>query len=283
MTLRGHGDWPDYPPLSPVSSVAFSPDGKYIASWIVNFGNVEFVDNTIKLRDAVTGKEIKTFGGHTKYVGDVVFSPDSRRLASFENKGTIKVWDVETGKEIMTLKHSGLTGPLAFSPDGALIASGGTDGMIKLWDAETGAEVMTLRGHHLWILSLKFSPDGKRLVSTGRDRIVKLWDISTGTEVMSRPQFRGSATFSPNGKTIAIAGEGGITLLESEVPADGYKLRRTGSAAQKLVDKLRDEHSLYSKVIEKLNADETIEEPIRKIALQIANARLWEDAEKLKK
>jgi len=104
---------------------------------------------------------------------------------------------------------------LAFSPDGSCIASGSSGGTIRLWDVETGAQIMKLKGHNLWILSLAFSPDGKRLVSTSRDRIVKLWDTSTGKEVMSRTQFRGSATFSPNGKTIAIAGEGGITLLES--------------------------------------------------------------------
>lgn len=263
-----------------VVHAAFSPDGKYIASWIVNYGNVEFDDNTIKLRDAVTGKEIKTFGGHKKNFSDVVFSPDSRQLASCEYKGTIKVWDVETGKEIMTLKHSGLTGPLAFSPDGARIASGGTDGTIRLWDAETGAEAMTLKGHHLWILSLTFGPDSKRLVSAGRDRMVKLWDVSTGTEVMSIRQFRGSAAFSPDGKTIAIAGESGIRLLESEVPADGYESRRAGTIAQRLVSELHEEHGLYSKVIEKLKSDETLDEYLRKVALQIANARLWEDTEK---
>ncbi len=262
-----------------IVDAAFSPDGRYFASWIINFGNVEFVDNTIRLRDAVTGKEIKTFGGHKKNVGNVVFSPDSRRLASCTNKGPIKVWDVETGKEIMTLKHSDLTGPIAFSPDGSRIAAGSNGGTIRLWDVKTGAEIISLKGHHLWILSLSFSPDGKRLISTGRDRMVKLWDISTGTEVMSWPQFRGSATFSPNGKTIAIAGEGGITLLESEVPADGYESRRTGAAARKVVDELYKEHGLYSEVIDKLKADKVLSKSLRKIALQIANARLWEDEE----
>ena len=102
------------------------------------------------------------------------------------------------------------------------------------------------------ILSLAFSPDGKRLVSTSRDRIVKLWDISTGKEVRNSPSLRGSATFSPDGKTIAITGERGIALLESGVPGDGYEHRRTGLATRKLVDNLREEHGLYSEAINRI-------------------------------
>ncbi len=66
------------------------------------------------------------------------------------------------------------------------------------------------------------------------------------------------------------------------MPTDGYEPRRTGAAARKLVDKLHEEHGLYSKVIDKLKANETLDESACKVALQIANARLWEDAEKLK-
>ena len=87
----------------------------------------------------------------------------------------------------------------------------------------------------------------------------------------------------PDGKTIAISSDNGINLLESKVPVDGYELRRNGKAALKLVDELYEKHDLYSEVINKLKADETLDKSVRKIALQIANARQWEDAEKLKK
>ena len=83
-------------------------------------------------------------------------------------------------------------------------------------------------------------------------------------------------------KTIAITGERGIALLESEAPADGYTSRGTGAIARKVVEKLHEEHGLYSKVIEKLKSDNALEEPVRNVALQIASARLWEDAEKQK-
>jgi hypothetical protein len=92
-----------------------------------------------------------------------------------------------------------------------------------------------------------------------------------------------SARFSPDGKNIAIGDGNTIALLESAVPVGGYEPRRTAHAARKVVDKLYEEHGFYSEVIDKLKADKTLAEPVRKVALQIANSRLWEDAEKLKK
>ena len=91
-----------------------------------------------------------------------------------------------------------------------------------------------------------------------------------------------SIEFSPDGKTIAIGSSSGITLLESEVPAGGYEPRRTTAAARGIVDELFEKHGLYQKVIDELKADETLDEAMQKVALQIANSRLWEDAEKLK-
>ena len=79
-------------------------------------------------------------------------------------------------------------------------------------------------------------------------------------------------------------GKGGnVILWESAAPTDGYESRRTGAAAQKVVDGLYEKHGFYSKVIEMLKADKALGESVRKVALQIANARLWEDAEKPKK
>jgi WD40 repeat protein len=188
------------------------------------------------------------------------------------------VWDVETGKDIMTQKHDGEILSVKFSPEDLRLAFGSndTDGSIRLWDADKGTEIMALKGHFRGVEELLFSPDRKRLISKGGDGRVKLWDVSTGTEVMSFGAA-GLVSISPDGKTIAIGKAGGITLLESEAPADGYENRRIGAAARKVVDELHEEHGLYSKVIDKLNADETFDESVRKVALQIANANLWED------
>ncbi|MFC1765757.1 hypothetical protein ACFL6U_27240 [Planctomycetota bacterium] len=87
---------------------------------------------------------------------------------------------------------------------------------------------------------------------------------------------------SADGKTIASSAENGIVLYESDVPADGYEPGRIGIAARRRVSELYKKHGFYGNVIDKLKADDTVEESVRKVALQIANARLWEDAEERK-
>jgi len=129
-----------------------------------------------------------------------------------------------------------------------------------------------------------FSPDGKRIISGSGDNTIKVWDAATGAELMPlRVADDPSAlAFSPDGKTIA-AGiyDNSIKLWESTTPAGGYEPRWNAEAVRKVVDELYKETGFYSEVIDKLNADKTLAEPVRKVALQIANSRLWEDAEKL--
>jgi tetratricopeptide (TPR) repeat protein len=169
---------------------------------------------------------------------------------------------------------------VTFSPDGKRIVSGNIKGTIKWWDAASGKELTSVQGHTLRLNSLAFSPDGKRIISSGRDGTLKLWDAPTGAEVMILPGHDfASATFSPDGKTVAFDS----TLLETETPPNGYGPRRTGAAARKLVDELYEKLGLFHKVIDELKKDEASVGPVRKIALQIANARLREDAEKLNK
>src|SRR5262249_15942044 len=127
---------------SPVNGVAFSPDGKLIAT--------ASNDKTVKVWDAATGKEKYTLTGHDGYVWQVAFSPDGRYLASPTSHSTAKVWDPRTGLEVCTLRgHAGHVWSVAFSPDGKRLASGSGyagNGEIKIWDAslwETKA-----RGEH---------------------------------------------------------------------------------------------------------------------------------------
>jgi WD40 repeat protein len=94
-----------------VYSVAFSPDGKTLAS-----GNH---DETIQLWDVKIGVVLRTLRGHTSWVRAVSFSPDGKTLASGSRDRTIKLWDVKTGKELATLKgHPEGVNAVAFSPDG---------------------------------------------------------------------------------------------------------------------------------------------------------------------
>ncbi len=120
-----------------MNSVAFSPDGRSLAS-----GGE---DNNIKLWDVETGIEQRSLVGHSSRVMSVVFSPDSSMLASGSWDNTVKLWDVKTGIERRSLNgHSDQVTTVAFSPDGRTIASGSTDTTTRLWNSETGQQLAQL-------------------------------------------------------------------------------------------------------------------------------------------
>ncbi|MEH2440508.1 MAG: hypothetical protein V7K16_09440 [Nostoc sp.] len=157
------------------------------------------------IENVAIGEQIHTLRGHSKYVNSVAFRPDGKTLASGSDDWTIKLWDVDTGREIYTL-GSGQVYSVAFSPDGKTLASGGEECGIKLWDLGTGRKIYTLQGHSNSIYSVAFSPDGKTLSSGSSDKTIKLWDITTGGQIRT---FQGhfdsvhSVAFSPDGKILA--------------------------------------------------------------------------------
>lgn len=190
-TLKGHS--------SDVNSVAFSPDGKFLAS-----GSD---DNTIKLWDIANQQEIRTLKGHSTWVWAVGFSGDGKTLASGSADKTIKLWNLETGQEIGTLKgHSGGVSSITFSPDGKTLASASLDKTIKLWNLQTRQEISSLKGHSNAVACVTFSPDGKTLASGSWDKTIKLWNLATGKEIRT---FKGhsdivlSVAFSPDGVSLA--------------------------------------------------------------------------------
>ncbi|MEG3956800.1 WD40 repeat domain-containing protein, partial [Microcoleus sp. herbarium2] len=184
-----------------VNGVSFSPNGKLLAT-----GSS---DNTVKLWDTSTGKEIKTLTGHTKPVYRVSFSPNGKLLATGSADNTVKLWDTSTGKEIKTLTgHTNSVYAVSVSPDGKLLATGSADNTVKLWDTSTGKEIETLTGHTNWIYAVSFSPNGKLLATGSADNTVKLWDTSTGKEIVTLSGHTNSVravSFSPNGKLLTTS------------------------------------------------------------------------------
>ncbi|MGK7877393.1 MAG: toll/interleukin-1 receptor domain-containing protein, partial [Xenococcaceae cyanobacterium] len=113
--------------------------------------------------------------GHDSWVISVSFSPDGKTLATGSDDKTIKLWNVETGREIRTLfGHDDSVRSVSFSPDGKTLASGSYDKTIKLWNVETGREIRILFGHDDWVISVSFSPDGKTLATGSDDKTIKL-------------------------------------------------------------------------------------------------------------
>jgi hypothetical protein len=215
--LTGHTD--------EVFSVAFSPDGRLLASGSCGQGNIIIcTQGEIRLWDVATGSLVRSLTGHTSWINSVAFSPDGRLLASGSADSTIRLWEVATGEELLTL-YDYFVRSVAFSPDGRLLASGSDDKTIKLWDVG-GRLVRILTGHTDRVRSVAFSPDGRLLASGSRDKTIKLWEVASGREVRTLSGHTGSVTsvaFSPDGRLLA-SGSADDTIKLWEV-ASGREVR----------------------------------------------------------
>ncbi|HYT92421.1 MAG TPA: WD40 repeat domain-containing protein, partial [Gemmataceae bacterium] len=190
--LLGHAD--------EVTSAAFLPDGERVVS-----GSF---DKTARLWDVKGQTEIRRFQGHTGEIFGIAISPDGRRLLSASGSlgpipgkegdkekekekepqpnppppapkdYTLRLWDVETGKELRRLEgHANAVLGVAFSPDGLKAVSTSFDGTARVWDVEAGVELQRYHGHGSAIPAAVFTPDGGQVLSGGWDNNLRLWRV----------------------------------------------------------------------------------------------------------
>ncbi|KAJ3080363.1 hypothetical protein HK102_003112, partial [Quaeritorhiza haematococci] len=202
--------------MAPVRTVAFSPDGRKIASgswdrtvrvWDVDAGGlllrtmeghmdavltVAFSpdrgrliasgskDKTVRVWDAETGVLLKIMQEHTDYVTSIAFSPNGQRIASGSLDQTVRVWEIDAEASLLRIEWHAHLLAVSFSPDGRHIATGSEDKLVCVWDAESGASLRILRGHTEFVTAVAFSPDGRWIASGSTDRTVCLWDAERG-------------------------------------------------------------------------------------------------------
>ncbi len=268
---------------SPIHSVAFSPDGR----WVLTGSQ----DNSARLWDIATGREIRRFQDPGDVYGEVypaVFSPDGRfvatgdfhrarlwdaesgqevrrfeagaqvfaiafsadgkRLLTGAGDGTARLWDADTGQELLRCSHPGQIFGAALSADGRWIVTGSEDHSVRLYDAVSGGEVRRFDGHTGAVAAVAISHDGKWIVSAGEDQTARVWDRETGREVrrLSHAKPVHGVAISPDDRLIATAAELADTATLWDA-ATGREVRRWERV--RFVDSVafsRDGHSLLT-------------------------------------
>jgi WD40 repeat protein len=232
-----------------VTSVAYSPDGKFFAT--------ASEDSEVHVWDAATGALLHTYRGHSPIgLGAVAINSDGTVAASADWLGNIRLWELATGKDILALKgHNGPVMNLAFDRSGSLLASLALDsaertarvwdvatgaarlvlpvnahkgiaispdgkrlvadtrgGKIGVYDAESGDELLELIGHSRNITALDFNADGSRLLSASLDGSIRLWDSASGAPVWRRAlgEMVFDVDFTPDDQQVLAGGDRGM-------------------------------------------------------------------------
>ncbi len=213
-------------PASPVSHVAFSPDGKHLAAATGT--------NRVLLWELPGGKKVRTLDPYFVSsplespisIMSLAFSPDAQWLACSSSNGIVRVWETSKYGYPKEIRAGRRWVTLAFSPDSRRLFTTGYEA-VKLWDVASERELMTLMTRPLSPMSrMAFSPDGRRLVtggsSGGRPTTIKVWDVTVESELTATMETEGrrssvlALAFSPDGKHLATGNyDKTVALLET--------------------------------------------------------------------
>lgn len=202
----------------PVRAVTFLDGGQLL----ISAGREEL----IQLRQSRHGSLVRRVG---EAAGDVAISRDGRRLASCDDDGRVRLWDLVAAEEIAVLTgHEGRVHAVAFSLDGARVLTGGQDGSVRLWDAATGAELRLLARRGPVVETVEFSADGALGIAGGWDETTRVWDLHSGESVLElrgHTHYVGAVAFSADATRLATGGgDNTVRIWDMESGAELLRL-----------------------------------------------------------
>ncbi|KAG1866019.1 quinon protein alcohol dehydrogenase-like superfamily [Suillus subluteus] len=184
------------------------------------------------------------FEGHTDFVGGVIHLPDGQRIITCSDDGSLRVWNLKSGKQIGEDWRDGESEvwTIALSPDGKKVVSGSDDGAVRLWDVDTCKVIAKWTGHTIRVMSVCWSRNGQRVVSGSSDGTVKQWDVESGETIFEPIRIETgrevwAVTYSPDMTLIATGGYDGPWNMS--IKPDEFPIKIWDAKTSKLVATLK--------------------------------------------